>query len=139
MTESIKIFASDKYWQHILADLGAVVVDNQNIADVVFDDIDLSAPISVDDLKSIIFNRMDNQDIIQNVFGKYIVLPRLQQKIIVSLYKNPNITMRNLKDLLGVLPDVTTHTVETAIYQLRKKYGHDFILNNGGKYKIGHV
>ena len=42
-----------------------------------------------------------------------------------------------LKRLIGLSPDITTHTVENAIYQLRKKYGRDIILNINGKYKIG--
>lgn len=139
MLENIKIYSSDKYWQHIFADLGAIVVDNQNMADVVFDDIATNTPVSVDDLKKLIFDCLDNQDIITNIFGRYIILPNLQRKVIVSLYKNPNISMRELKENLGFLPDVTTHTVENAIYQLRKNYGHDFIQNDNGKYKIGHL
>ena len=89
--------------------------------------------------KSVIFASLDNRDIIKNVFGQYVVLPALQHKIIVLLYKNPDISINELKELLGVLPNVTTHTVENAIYQLRKKYGHDFIINTKGKYNIGHL
>ena len=47
--------------------------------------------------------------------------------------------MRELKDLIGVLPNVTTHAVENAVYQLRKMYGYDIIQNIDGKYKIGHI
>lgn len=139
MAENIKIYASDKHWQHILTDLGAVIVDSPNVADVIFDDVDISAPISIAGLKSIVFQHLDNQDIIREVFGKYIVLPKLQHKIIVALYKNPDITINELKDLLGVLPDIATHTVENAIYQLRKNHGHDLIQNSKGKYRIGHI
>ena len=139
MLENIKIFSSDKCWQHIFADLGAAVVDNQNIADVVFDDIATNSPVSVDDLKKLVFDYLDNRDIITNIFGQYIILPNLQRKVIVSLYKKPNLSMRELKENLGFLPDVTTHTVENAIYQLRKTYGHDFIQNDNGKYRIGHL
>lgn len=139
MTMNIKIYATDEYWQHIFADLGAVVVDNPKTADVVFDDVDVHAPISVNSLKGVVFNHLDNQDIIKDVFGKYVVLPALQHKIIVALYKNPDIQINELKELLGVLPGVTTHTVENAIYQLRKNYGHDFIQNTKGKYKIGRL
>ena len=56
MLENIKIFSSDKYWQHIFADLGAVVVEHQNVADVVFDDIAINEPVSIDDLKKLIFD-----------------------------------------------------------------------------------
>ncbi|MBR6009821.1 MAG: hypothetical protein IKP35_00165 [Alphaproteobacteria bacterium] len=139
MLDNIKIYSSDRYWQHIFADLGAIVVDNQNTADVVFDDVATNAPVYVDDLKKIIFECLDYHDVIIAVFGHYIILPILQRKIVVSLYKNPNISMRELKENIGFLPDITTHTVENAVYQLRKKYGHDFILNENGKYKIGHL
>ena len=139
MLENIKIYSSDSCLQHIFADLGAIVVDNQNTADVVFDDVAMNAPISVDDLKKLIFDCINCQEIITKVFGKYIVLPTLQHKIIVLLYKNPNISMREIKEKLGFLPDITTHTVENAIYQLRKTYGHDFIQNENGKYRIGRL
>lgn len=139
MASNIKIYATDEYWRHIFTDLGAVVVDSKNIADVVFDNMDVNLPISVSHLKSVIFASLDNRDIIKNVFGQYVVLPALQHKIIVLLYRNPDISINELKELLGVLPNVTTHTVENAIYQLRKKYGHDFIINTKGKYNIGHL
>lgn len=140
MLENIKIYTSDICWNHILTDLGAVLVDNPNIADVVLDDIDIKAPISVVDLQKIILDCLNNQDIIKDVFGDNdIVLPTLQHKIVVLLYKNPGITMNELKNALGVMPGVTTHAVETAVYQLRKKYGHDFIQNTNGKYKIGRI
>lgn len=139
MLGDIKIYTSDKYWNQIFTDLGAVVVDSPNLADVNFDDIKPKSPISVINLKNLLFDQMDNTDIIRDVFGKYIVLPILQHKIVVLLYKNPNISMRDLKNALGLLPDVATHTVENAIYQLRKVYGHDFIQTTDGKYKIGRV
>lgn len=139
MLENVKIYTSDKVWTNIFADLGIIVVDSQKMADVVFDDIDLKLPISINDLKNILLGAGDNKDIICKIFGKYVVLPNLQHRIVISLYKNPNITMRELKDNLGLTPDITTHTVETAIYQLRKKYGHNFIENTDGKYKIGQI
>lgn len=139
MAENIKIYATDEYWQHILADLGMTVVDAPNVADVVFDDLDITEPVSIQHLKSVIFDSLDNRDIIKSVFGQYVVLPALQRKTVVLLYKNPDVTINELKKLLGVLPNVTTHTVENAIYQLRKNYGHDFIINIKGKYKIGRI
>ena len=139
MAENIKIYATDKYWRHIFDDLGISVVDSKTTADVVFDEKNVPVPVSIPNLKSVIFDCVDNQDIIKKIFGKYIILPTLQRKIIINLYKNPNVSINELKELLGFLPDVTTHTVENAIYQLRKKYGRDFIINAKGKYKIGHI
>lgn len=139
MVENTRIYTSDKYWRQIFADLGMIIVDSPNLADIVFDDIDIETPISVMNLQTLILNHVDNADIIHKIFGKDVVLSNLQRKLIVFLYKNPNITMRELKTALGMSPDITTHSVETAIYQLRKKYGHDFIINENGKYKIGRL
>ena len=139
MLDNIKIYTADKCWHHILADLGANLVSAPKLADVLFDDIEINAPISVDDLQNLILAEFNNNDIIVNVFGRDEVLPELQRKIIIALYKNPDIQMRELKLAVGLLPDVATHSVENAIYQLRKKYGHDFILNENGGYKIGRI
>ena len=137
--ENIKVYTSDKYWNHILTDLGACVVDSADGADVIFDDIAIQNPISVDELQSLILSQFNNNDIIRDVFGYDIVLPQLQRKIVVALYKQPNIQINELKKAVGLTPDITTHSVENAIYQLRKTFGHDFILNEKGGYKIGRV
>lgn len=139
MLDNIKIYLSDKYWKSILTDLGANIVDSPDCADVIFDDIKINAPVSVDELQNLILNQFNNNDIIVNIFGHDVVLPELQRKIVVSLYKKPNIQMRELKLAVGVMPDITTHSVENAIYQLRKTFGHDFILNEKGGYRIGRV
>ena len=139
MMEKIKIYTSDKYWNRILMDLGACVVDSSDVADVIFDDINFNAPISVDELQNIILSVFNNNDIIRDVFGRDVILPELQRKIIVALYKNPNIQISELKMAVGLSPDITTHSVENAIYQLRKTYGHDFIINENGGYKIGRI
>lgn len=139
MLGNVKIYTSDKYWNHILADLGACLVETPDVADVIFDELSINAPISVDDLQSLVVSQFNNNDIIANVFGHDVVLPALQRKIIVALYKKPNIQMSELKLAVGLSPDITTHSVENAIYQLRKTFGHDFILNEKGGYKIGRI
>ena len=139
MLDNIKIYTSDKYWKGILTDLGANLVESPDCADVIFDDIKINTPISVYDLQSLILNQFNNDDIIVDVFGRDTVLPELQRKIVVALYKNPNIQIRELKLLVGVMPDITTHSVENAIYQLRKTFGHDFIVNENGGYRIGRI
>ena len=139
MMENIKIFASDKYWNRILTDLGASMVDSPENADIVFDEISPDAPISVADLQQLILDQYNNSDILQNIFGCDVNLPLLQRKIIVALYKKPNIQIHNLKTAVGLSPDATTHSVENAIYQLRKTFGHNFILNENGGYRIGRI
>lgn len=139
MQGNIKIYTSDKCWNHILAELGANLVDSPDVADVIFDDIKQDAPISIDDLQNLILNQFDNNEIIRAVFGRDVVLPALQHKIVVALYKTPGIQIHELKRAVGVAPNITTHSVENAIYQLRKTFGRDFILNENGGYQIGRV
>ena len=139
MLKNIKIYTSDKYWNGILTDLGCCVVDSPNASDVIFDDIKIKTPISIRDLQKTILSHFENDDVIRAVFGDDVVLSRLARKIIVTLYKNPYISMSELKQFLGVTPDLTTHAVENVIYQLRKTYGSDIIKNENGKYKIGRI
>lgn len=139
MLDNIKIYASDKYWKSVLTDLGANLVESADCADVNFDDIKINAPISVEDLQNLILAQFNNTEIINDVFGRDIVLPELQRKIIVVLYKNPSIQMRELKLAVGLSSDIATHSVENAIYQLRKTFGRDFILNKNGGYRIGRI
>jgi len=139
MLDNIKIYTSDTYWVRILSDLGANIVDSANLADVVFDDIQIDLPVSIMNLQNIIFNQVNNSGIIQHIFGRDVKLSNLQHRLIVLLYKNPDMNMRDLKNALGMSPDMTTHAVETAIYQLRKIYGRNIIENKNGKYKIGRI
>ena len=122
MLDNIKIYTSDKCWEHILTDLGANLVNTQDVADVFFDDISINAPVSVDDLQSLILDQFNNNDIIFEIFGHSVVLPELQRKIVVALHRKPGIQMRELKLAVGVMPNVATHSVENAIYQLRKTF-----------------
>ncbi|MBR3510879.1 MAG: hypothetical protein IKN73_02350 [Alphaproteobacteria bacterium] len=139
MFNGIKIYTEDTYWNHILNDLGADIVNSPNIADVIFDEIDIDAPVYIYDLQNIILKAVDNHEIVHKIFGDDVNLSQLQRKIIVMLYKNPDVNINELKSLLGLAPDISSHAVETAVYQLRKKYGHDVIINTNGKYKIGKI
>ena len=135
----MKVYTKDIYWKHILTDLGVEVSTESSMADVVLDEIGFQTPVSVKNLHNILINATGNTEIIKSIFGKEVFLPALQHKILVLLYKNPNMNVKELKSALGIAPDITTHSVENAIYQLRKTYGHDFILNVDGGYKIGHI
>lgn len=122
-----------------MTDLGANTVDTPNVADVVFDNDSIDGPISVDELRNLILTQFNSNDIIYSIFGQEVILSDLQRKIVIALYKKPNIQMRELKSAVGVMTGMTTHSVENAIYQLRKKFGHDFILNQNGGYRIGRI
>ena len=118
-------------------ELNATVVDSNKISDVDLDELDLVLPISILDLKSIILKALDYTEILNKIFNKEVRLSTLQKQIVVLLYKNKGISIAEMKSLLGFPKSVTTHVIDTAIYELRKKYGSDFIINKDGKYYIG--
>ncbi len=137
MLSGIRIYTADSVWRQILGDLGATVLSAPSVADVNFDELGIAGALTPIELKSLILKASDNTHIIADVLGEKVVLPRLQSQIIACLYKSGGMTALDLKQALGYAPDVSTHTVDTAIYQLRRTYGHDLIQNNNGVYTIG--
>ena len=105
--------------------------------DINFDDLEISDILTPMELKTILVNASDNSVILSQIFGKNVVLPHIQGQILACLYKTGGMTINQIKDALGYAPDASTHTVDTAIYQLRRTYGRDFIINNSGVYSIG--
>ena len=139
MLSGIKIFASDPVWQQILAELGANPTADSVLCDVNLDDLHLRSSISITELKSIIIAKMNNTEIMDAIFGKPVSLSPTQARIVTLLYKSGGMSVNDLKMALGYAPDTTTHSVETAIYGLRKLYGHDFIKNTNGIFTLGRV
>lgn len=137
MLTGIRIYSGDIVWRGILRDLGAIVLDAPTNTDVNLDSLNISMPVSLLELKSALIDAMDNSKIIYDIFGKSVRLSNLHAKIIVLLYKSGGMDAAMLKTSLGYSIDAATHTIDTAIYQLRKMYGRDFIINDGGVYKIG--
>ena len=137
MLSGIRIYASDTVWRQILGDFGATVLDAPTATDINFDDFNITDVISLMELKSLILNAADLSADLIKIFGKNVTLPQLQARIVVWLYKSGGMTALELKNALGYAPDASTHTVDTAIYQLRRMYGRDFIQNNNGVYSIG--
>lgn len=141
MLNGMRIYSSDKVWRQILTDLHANVTDTKIPGVIDFDalNINLATPITPLKLKSLILNAHNNSDIIRKLFNDDVQLPDLQEQILILLYKTGGMTVSELKTALGYCPGVTTHTVDTAIYLLRKAYGHDFIQNKNGIYTIGRI
>ncbi len=139
MFNGLRIYSSDTVWRQILTDLGAAVLDVPTTTDVNLDNLELPSPVTLLELKGAILAAMDNTQIITDLLGTGVIVPPFHQQIIASLYKSGGMSMTELKGALGYMPDVTTHAVDTAIYQIRKIHGHEFIHNDGGIYKIGHV
>ena len=139
MLSGIRIYCSDIVWRNILCDLNASITDSTQLADINFDDLNIELPISLLDLKTLIVDILDDSNLINEIFGKRVNMPQLQKRIVINLYKNGAVSVKDLKNMLGYLPNMATHAIDTAIYQLRKKYGHDFIINKNGKYTLGRL
>lgn len=139
MLSGIRIFTSDEYWQRIATDLNAVVVADAKIADVNLDLLKLQLPVSLIELKTAIIAASDGDAIIKQIFGKRVDLSPLQTQIVIKLYQSGGMTAEELKMSIGYAKNATTHTVETAIYSLRKLFGHDFIINENGLFRIGRI
>lgn len=139
MLSGIRIFSSDGIWRQILTDLNATVLDAPNTTDLNLDDMDLPGVVSPMELKALLLNASDNSHVLQEFFGTSVSLPYIQGRLVVALYKSGGMTSPELKVAMGYASDTSTHTVDTAIYQLRRRFGRDFIINNNGVYKLGRV
>ena len=139
MLSGIKIFSSDPVWQQIVTELGGTVTTDSVLCDVNLDTLNLKTPVSPSLLKSSIIAATDNTAIIDSVFGEHVSLSHIQSQIVTLLYKTGGMSADDLKVALGYAPDATTHSVETAIYELRKLYGRDFIKNTNGIFKLGRI
>ncbi len=137
MLNGIRVYSGDSVWRGILHDLGATVLDAPTNTDINLDSLNISMPVSPLDLKFALISASDNSKIISDIFGKNVKLSNLHTQIIVQLYKSGGMDATTLKTSLGYSADAATHTVDTAIYQLRKMYGRDFIINEQGVYRIG--
>ena len=139
MLSGVRIYTSDNIWRQILMDLGATVSNDANLTDLNFDELNIRQPVTPIELKAAILAAAEAGHILAEIFGKPVMLPRLQSEMVVLLHKTGGMTASELKVALGYAPDATTHVVDTAVYQLRRAYGHDFIINTNGVYKIGRL
>lgn len=137
MLDGIRVYSADSVWRNILRDLGATVIDVPTNTDINLDSLSIAMPVTPLELKAALLNAADDSKIIRKIFGTNARLSNLHARIVVRLYKSGGMDAGALKTALGYSPDATTHTVDTAIYQLRKLYGHEFIINDNGVYRIG--
>ena len=139
MLSGINIFTNDSIWRQILKELNANVLDAPNHTDLNLDDLELKGAISPMELKTLILGACDNYRTLSKIFGCQTQLPYIQGKIVIALYKTGGMTALELKRALGYAIDTSTHAVDTAIYQLRRKFGRDFVVNENGVYKLGRI
>ena len=122
-----------------MTDFNAVLVDDANLADVDLDSLELHVPVSPLEMKAAVISALDDTKVLVSVFGRPVSLSPIQRRIVVRLKKTGGMTADELKLALGYARDTTTHTVDTAIYGLRKLFGRNFIVNENGTFKIGGV
>lgn len=140
MLNGIKIYSSDSVWRQILSELGATVIDTPDANYINFDALDIKKPATPIEIKTAVQNAVDgNIQLLHNIFGKSVKLPYIQAQLIITLYKSGGMSASDLRNALGYSPNATTHAVDTAIYQLRKTFGRNFIINADGVYKIGRL
>ncbi len=138
MIDGIRIFTTDQVWQGIIKNLGGIIVADKNMADVNLDAMKVKQPISMIELKSQILQTaaQNQKKIILKVFGCDVALSDLQMRIVVLLARAGSISSANMKSVLGIAPDATTHAIDTAIYNLRRVFGRDFIKLKNGRYEL---
>ena len=140
MLNGIKIYSSDALWRHILSEMGATVFTTPDDADVNFDALGLAGPVSALAIQTAIQNALDGDiHVIHDIVGHNVHLPVIQARIMIMLHKSGGMSGAKLRAALGYSPSATTHAVDTAIYQLRRTFGRDFIINDNGVYRIGRV
>ena len=138
MTDAIKFWTKDKIWAGILTDMGFVAADAPQDADFVW--APPHGPLTAIDLRGEILRQIDAARIADlcRIFGdRADTVGGVQEKIALFLHRRGGLTIRQMNEFLGYSADTKTHTVDTAIYQLRRAFGPDFILCNNGVYTLG--
>ena len=139
MLDNIRIFTNDPIWRRIVAGLGGVVCDDAASADVDLDALGLNTVMRPVELKAAILNAMDNRPILRRIFGRDVALSAVQARIVTLLHQSGGMRANQLRVAMGYAPDATTHTIDTAIYQMRRAFGRDFIKNDDGVYRLGQL
>lgn len=140
MLDGIRIYSSDALWRQILSEFGATVSDVPDATYLDFDALGVPMPATPIMIKTAIQNAVDgNIKLMREILGRDVHLPYIQAQIVILLYKSGGMSAADLRTALGYAPNATTHAVDTAIYQLRKLFGREFIINSNGVYKIGRI
>ena len=139
MLTGVRIYSSDTIWRQILQELNADVLIAPTKTDLIFEELNIKDKITPLELKEIIIRAMDNTEILQKIFGRPVHLSQIKSHLLTILYKTGGLSGSELKAALGYAPNTSTHAIDTAIYQLRRTYGNNFIRNINGVYSIGEL
>ena len=87
MLTGVRIYSSDTVWRQILRELNADVLETPTKIDLNFEDLNIKHRITPLELKEIIIRSMDNDEILQKIFGYPVHLSRIKSQILIVLYK----------------------------------------------------
>lgn len=122
MLDNIALWTDDFYWRGILSDLGAAV----SARGLAFPNP--PKKISVSELSGFIDELKTRRLSELGALG----LSDAERRLVLSLPANA----RELKSAMGYSSASRTHTIETLVYNIRKKLGNDFIRSENGEYRL---
>ena len=140
MLNGFRFWTDDKIWRGIFIDLGAVPAA-RDIADI--EKKRTRGTILKTNLLELKASAIAGADmrvarIIKNACGYDCDLSDAQKKIVLALaHADLGLSVGDLRAALGYAMNADTHAPDTIIYQLRKKFGGDFIKFDNGMYKLG--
>ena len=121
MLNNICFKTDDLFWAGILSDLGANISDNGIL---------FKAPAK----------KIHARELLDHVFGLRAArlkslgaegLSAAEQNLLLLLPRSAG----ELRAILGYVDDTKTHTIETLVYNIRKKLGRGFIKLENGEYR----
>ena len=137
MLSGITFWTSDKIWHGILADLGAAPA-GPDLADLVFAPEEYAGAPTVLELKSKIVAEIDRERAaaVKKACGATASVSTVQAKIICLLERagKRGVSAEVLRRAMGYSPGANTRALDTAVYNLRKIFGADFIKTEKGKF-----
>lgn len=122
MLSSTSFYVTDPVWISILSELGADISQ-------------YGIPFKIPNKKFSIPELFDYAKSLSDTRIKQLgadILSEAEQKLLLFLPRN----VEELKKLMGYAADADTHTIETLVYNIRKKMGRDFIKLSNGEYKL---
>lgn len=143
MLGDMTFWTEDKVWRGILSDLGATF-GGAETADLIFVPEKYSGKLSPSELKSRMTADIDESRAraVRAACGRDAAVSPAQAKIVALLHRagGNGMSVDALRAAHGYSSGTTTHALDTAVYNLRKTFGADFIRTENGKYFIrGHV
>ncbi|MCL1902537.1 MAG: hypothetical protein FWG18_02840 [Alphaproteobacteria bacterium] len=146
----IRFFSDCPVWHGIMTDLGAVPVPKASA------DVEIKqgkAPLAPMELKAKILADIDAREkkVLDSVFGHDANsgprgrgtqavggLAPAQKKIVIMLQRAgaAGLGSEELRTAFGYAHTTTTHTIETAVSNLRARFGSDFIKFENGRYIV---